>query len=108
MVRISVVGLALSLLAGCGDPDFDCTRTKAYDAAVKIAEKRGEVAKSARFPGAADDGVRITLLEGCLYEVSSYLETQDASGASIRRPFYVKVLGVRADREWLLQAFVLD
>lgn len=107
MLRLALMGCSV-LLTGCGYPDFDCIQEQAYKVANEYVAENLEAPKSAEFPALSAEGVQVTQVESCKYDVSSYVEIVDAGGTKVRRQFSVQIRGVRADRDWMKQQLKID
>lgn len=101
MHKTVLVLLGLSLLAGCGKPEFNCSESRAYNAATKIVERHLKSPSTAKFPLSNSSTVRIGAAGKCKYRVESYVDSQNAFGTMVRTPFSLTVEGFPAEDEWL-------
>lgn len=108
MLRWAMMGCSALLVTGCGYPDFECTQEQAYKVATEYVADNLEAPKSLVFPAFGADGVQITQVESCKFDVSAYVEMVDAEGAKVRRQFSAQLLGVRADQDWIRQRLKIE
>jgi len=101
MHKTSLTMMGLLLLAGCGKPEFTCGESHAYNAAQRIIERHLKSPSTAKFPLSNASTVTISASGKCKYQIDSYVDSQNAFGATVRTPFSITVEGFPAKDEWL-------
>ncbi|MBK3432468.1 hypothetical protein JJD73_00760 [Pseudomonas fluorescens] len=79
----------------------DCNNTTmAFVMSQNFVKQRLKAPSTAEFPYMTDRGVGVDVLPNCSFEVSAYVDAQNAFGAAIRNTYTVKMSYDRVSKTW--------
>jgi hypothetical protein len=79
----------------------DCNNmTMAFVMSQNFVKQRLKAPNTAEFPYITDRGVQVGTIPNCSFDVSAYVDAQNAFGASIRNRYTVKMSYDRAKKTW--------
>jgi len=94
--RLSLMGFAFATLAGCYDPADNCKNDRKGKIAAMVSsqhfvKKQLTNPASAKFPLLSDQGVQVTFLKDCHFNVRSYVDAQNAFGGTVRTRYSIDI-----------------
>ncbi|MGF0241252.1 hypothetical protein ACQR3P_18545 [Rhodococcus sp. IEGM1300] len=86
----------------CGDT------TMAFVMSQNFVKQRLKAPNSASFPTVVDKGVSVRAIPDCSFDVSAYVDAQNAFGAPIRNSYTAKMSYDRANKLWRATQLIIE
>lgn len=85
-----------------------CSEGMAHTMATNFVRKQLQSPSTAKFPGTSDDGVTVRSLGECKFDVTSYVDSQNVFGATVRSRFWVQMESNPEGTNWRASDLVLE